>query len=121
MENPVLFGVLDVEVQQQQGVYDNVCFGKALWLAESPSQEQLKSVCPTHHKCATGWKVIRQIRTEEPAQMNSQDAVFGNDDNDDWGEDEEDNEEVSWAAAQMQGCYRHYYSLRLTVCDFELK
>ena len=42
MENPVLFGVLDVEVQQQQGVYDNVCFGKAFWLAESPSQEQLK-------------------------------------------------------------------------------
>lgn len=42
MENPVLFGVLDVEVQQQQGVYDNVCFGKALWLAESPSQEQLQ-------------------------------------------------------------------------------
>ena len=42
MENPVLFGVLDVEVQQQQGLYDNVCFGKAFWLAESPSQEQLK-------------------------------------------------------------------------------
>ncbi|CBY37810.1 unnamed protein product [Oikopleura dioica] len=136
MENPVLFGVLDVEVQQQQGVYDNVCFGKALWLAESPSQEQLKcrecgelcflivqiycpfpgapssqqrklfvAVCPTHHKCASGWKVIRQIRTEEPiaAQMTSQDAVFGNDgDDDDWGEGEDDNEEVSWAAAQMQ-------------------
>ena len=40
--NPVLFGVLDVEVQQQQGVYDNVCFGKTMWLAESPSKDQLK-------------------------------------------------------------------------------
>lgn len=35
--------------------------------------------------------------------MTSQDAVFGNDgDDDDWGEGEDDNEEVSWAAAQMQ-------------------
>ena len=35
--------------------------------------------------------------------MTSQDAVFGNDgDDDDWGEDDEENEDVSWAAAQMQ-------------------
>jgi len=77
----------------------------------APSSQHRKifvAVCPTHHKCASGWKVIRQIRTEEPAnstsaQMTTQDAVFGNDgDDDDWGEDEDDNEDVSWAAAQMQ-------------------
>ena len=39
--------------------------------------------------------------------MTSQDAVFGNDgDDDDWGEDDDENEEVSWAAAQMQVFYR---------------
>ncbi|CAG5083407.1 Oidioi.mRNA.OKI2018_I69.PAR.g10372.t1.cds [Oikopleura dioica] len=132
--NPVLFGVLDVEVQQQQGVYDNVCFGKTMWLAESPSKDQLKcrecgevcsllvqiycpfpgapssqhrkifiAVCPTHHKCASGWKVIRQLRTEEPAQVIAQDAVFGDDGDDDWGVEENEDEAVSWAATQMQG------------------
>ena len=44
--------------------------------------------------------------------MTTQDAVFGNDgDDDDWGEDDDENEEVSWAAAQMQVLYRQIYKI----------
>ena len=47
--------------------------------------------------------MIRQLRTEEPAQVIAQDAVFGDDgDADDWGVEENEDEAVSWAATQMQ-------------------
>ena len=79
----------------------------------APSSQHRKifiAVCPTHHKCASGWKVIRQLRTEEPAQVIAQDAVFGDDGDDDWGVEENEDETVSWAATQMQVLYRHLSS-----------
>merc|ERR1712228_1048383 len=115
-ENPILFGIVDSRVSQQE-VLDNVCFGRVKWLNPQPQSEQVTCpicrcimslvvqvtcpfpgrgsdlvrklvvcVCLTHSNQSEGWRVIRQVQKQNVPVPVSMPDSSDWGEEDDWGE-----------------------------------